>query len=255
MLGGAGGAAGALAGTGGTAGQPSADPHAPREGSFKVLVCSITKGIRPSGIANGQQMLTELAAEYGFELTLTEDHADFTALKLSEYELIFFLNTSGDILNEAEQRAFETWMVENDGAFAATSSAVDTEQNWRFYTELTGEYYDGHSPCCPEQDIVWEPDALEFPAVRGLPSPWRRGALWRLFDEFSIWRDKPGFQVLATTELEGTTVPVSFVREWENFRSFYTALGYEATSFDDVNVRRHIAAGLLWTVRRAHWLE
>jgi len=107
----------------------------------------------------------------------------------------------------------------------------------------------------PTKDIRWEPSALEFVAVRGLPSPWRLSELWLNFDEFSAWRTKPGFRVLATIEGDGATQPVSFVREWGNFRSFYTVIGHVSTSFEDANVRRHIAAGMLWTVRREHWLD
>ncbi len=200
-------------------------------------------------------MLSSLAAEHGFEITLTEDHELFTAERLAEYELVFFLNTSGDVLNDTEEEAFENWVVTKNGAFAGTNRAADTESDWLFYQELTGEYYDGQDVCCPERDIQWDPSALEFPAVRDLPSPWRIADLWLRFDEFSTWRNKPGFRVLATIESEGETLPVSFVREWGNFRSFYTVLGHQPESFEDANVRRHIAAGILWTVRREHWLD
>jgi type 1 glutamine amidotransferase len=45
------------------------------------------------------------------------------------------------------------------------------------------------------------------------------------------------------------------VRERGNLRSFYTVIGHFSTSFEDADVRRHIAAGMLWTVRREHWLD
>jgi type 1 glutamine amidotransferase len=239
---------------GGGAGAASVDPYAPRTGSFKVLVYSKTYGFR-GNIPAGQQMLKELGAEYGFEPTLTEDHEAFTAEKLAEYELVFFLNTSGDVLDDTEQRAFESWIVERNGGFVGTNRAADTEYDWSFYKELTGQFYSSQVPCCPEKDIRWEPSALEFVAVRGLPSPWRLVELWLNFDEFSTWRTKPGFKVLATIEGDGAMQPVSFVREWANFRSFYTVIGHYEASFADANVRRHIAAGILWTVRREHLLD
>lgn len=245
---------------GGQGGETSMEvpPYVLREGSFKVLGFSKTNGIRTSSIPEGQQMLLDLAAEHGFEVDLTEDSTVFTAEGLEPYELVFFLNTSGDVLNDSEQAAFETWILDA-GAFVGTSRAADTEKEWTFYHELTGQYYDLHAPCCIEQAIEWMPNAGNFPGVSGLPSPWTRAELWFYFDSYAEWSSKVGFRILATTVLprgEGTvTVPVSFIREWASLRSFYTVLGHQEGTFTDDLVRQHILGGMLWTVHRGHWLD
>jgi type 1 glutamine amidotransferase len=200
-------------------------------------------------------MLTEIARERGFELLLTETNEEFTAENLAKYELVFFLNTSGDVLDAVEEQALEAWMVGKNGGFAGTYRAVDTEPNWGFYKELTGEYYDGNSPCCVPLDIEWHPSVSEFAVVKGLPSPWRFQDLWLLFGEYPAWASRPGFRVLGTILLDGRAQPVSFVREWGNFRSFYTVLGHQAATFEDADVKRHVTAGILWTVRREHLLD
>jgi type 1 glutamine amidotransferase len=261
---GSGGAAGGSGEAGsGAGGRPASDAYAPRSGPFNVLVYPRTRGWQsPDANAAGEAMLAELAAEYGFELTIAEDEAEFTLENLERHELVVFLNTSGDVLDEAGQLAFEEWMTTKNGAFLGTHRAGDTERDWAFYHELLGEYYDGQTFCCPEVPVEWQTDVGGFP-VNGLPSPWRVGELWLFFEDFREWSRKPGFKILGTVDLTGivseasenTIAPVSFVREWATFRSFYTAFGFRPESFEDANVKRHVAAGLLWTVRREHWLE
>ena len=66
-----------------------------------------------------------------------------------------------------------------------------------------------------------------------------------------VGRAKPGFQILSrVTTSDGGTRPVSFVREWGNFRSFYTSLGHEAPTYSDANFIRHVGAGIMWAARR-----
>jgi type 1 glutamine amidotransferase len=48
---------------------------------------------------------------------------------------------------------------------------------------------------------------------------------------------------------------VSYVREWGNFRAFYTSLGHDSATFQDDNVKQHIAAGIIWAVRREALLK
>jgi uncharacterized protein len=246
------GAAGAMAGD---AGASATGPYAPRSGSFKALVYSeIRVGFsHSSSIASGQQMFRDLAAEFDFEVTESADFT-FTAESLAPYEVVVFLNTAGDPLDQDEEEVFEHWITTKYGAFVGTHSATDTESGWPFYSELTGKYHDGHS-FTTERPIVWEPDALDFPAVKGLPSPWLRSEEWFLFNDFPRWSTKPGFKILGTVQIEGVTHPVSFAREFMNFRSFYTALGHAESTFQDAMVRQHIVRGLLWAVRREHLLD
>lgn len=219
-------------------------------------------------------MLQAIAAERDFEVKFTETNEDFTPERLKEYELVVFLHTSGDVLNDDEQRAFAAWMVDGAGAFVGVGRAADTEPAWDFYKELLGQYYDTQSFCCPEADIAWATDALDFPAVNGLPSPWSFADLWFYFYDVQTWSTKPGFKILGTIELrdfrvavpEGSpcaadpaacpkvTVPVSFARQWSNFRSFYTALGHQTETFRDPHVRQHVTAAILWVMRREHLL-
>jgi type 1 glutamine amidotransferase len=248
-----GGSAGAA--TGGSGGMPPAGPYAPRSGTFKMLVYSRTTAFRHTdSITTGKAMLRQIATEQGFTVTETEMNTDITPTGLAQYEVVFFMNTTGDIFNATEQTTFETWMKTKNGGFAGVHSATDTENGWTFYSEVTGQYYDLHEPCCGQGSIQWDPGQTNNVIVRGLPSPWQRSEEWYNFNRSSTWSIKPGFVILGRVTINNVSRPVSFTREFENWRSFYTSLGHQGSVFQDANVKKHVAAGIMWVARRDHLL-
>jgi type 1 glutamine amidotransferase len=243
-----GGAAGMTGGTGGTA---PIDPYAARSGPFKMLVYSKTSGFRHDSIPNGITMLQQIAAAQNFTVTFTEANDQFNATGLGQYEIVFFMNSTGNNFTATEKQAYETWMTTKNGAFAGVHSATDTENGWAFYSEVTGQYYDLHDTCCSQASIQWDAAALTFVAVRGLPNPWSRSEEWYKFNRAGEWSAKPGFKILSrVTTTGGGTRPVSYVREWGNFRAFYTSLGHQPAVFQDADVKKHVTAGIMWAVRR-----
>jgi type 1 glutamine amidotransferase len=99
--------------------------------------------------------------------------------------------------------------------------------------------------------IQLESSMLDFPALRGIPNPWQRAEEWYRFNSFQSWSTKPGFQILGRKAADSQ--PIMWIREWGNFRAFYTAIGHaEAVFRDDENVKKHLTGGILWAVRREH---
>jgi uncharacterized protein len=141
-------------------------------------------------------------------------------------------------------------MTLHDGGFAAVHGATDHERGWTFYYELLGQYNDGHDNCCITQDIQWEPAASGFVGVAGIPSPWTWNEEWYKFNSSQEWSAKPGFTILSRVTVATNTRPVSFVREYGNYRSFYTSLGHEGPSYTDPYFIQHVAGGIMWAARR-----
>ena len=244
-----------LTGGSGGSGGTTIPPGTQRSGPFKMLVSSQTTGFRHSqSIATGTTMLQQIAQEKNFEVKFTENTEDITPEGLAQYEVVFFLNTTGEIFSSTERMVFEDWMTTKNGGFVGVHSATDTANSWLFYKEVTGQYHNLHHICCSTADIEWDPAAFIHPAVRGLPSPWTRAEEWFRFDDVAVWSAKPGFLVLSRVTLGEETQPVSFVREWGNFRSFYTSLGHDGATFQDANVKKHVTAGIMWAARREHLL-
>ncbi len=264
------GGTGPMGGTGGTG---EVTTYGPRSGSFKMLVLTRTKGFRHAGsIDTGIKMLEQIAQEQGFELTFAgtavkqgasdqeidqlsgaQIDAAITAENLKNYEIIFHLNTTGTIFNAAQKQIYEDWMTGSNGAFAGVHSATDTENGWAFYSDVTGQYYNGHGNAGTPDQIKLEANMLEHAALKGIPNPWQRNEEWYKFDQWQAWSTKPGFQILGKKNADSQ--PIMWVREWGNFRSFYTALGHDAVAFQDATVKKHITGGIMWAVRREHLIK
>jgi type 1 glutamine amidotransferase len=238
-------------GVGGSGGCPESDPYCPRSGSFDMLVYSkVGPGaFRHDSISAGQSMLQDIADEWGFNVTITETNELITTEGLAQFEIVFFMNCTGDIFNSQEEAAFEAWIL-NNGAWAGVHSATDTESGWAFYKELTGQYYDGHGVQDTPGQINFESDALTHPAVDGIPNPWNRNEEWYNFNSYQQWQSMPGLQVLGRKQADNQ--PIVWAREYNTFRSFYTALGHASAVFQDPVFIDHITGGIMWAVRRDH---
>jgi type 1 glutamine amidotransferase len=255
-----GGASGGAHATGGSAqggssegGTFSGDPFAPRSGPFKVLVYTKTTAFREPSIRNGEVLLAQISAEQSFELKVTGTNEDISAAGLAEYEVVVFLNTTGDVFKDEEEQAFETWMTTRDGAFIGVHRAAETEVNWDFYREVIGPRPDAHSIAGQLEQLVLEPAQLEFPALAGLPSPWPRSDEWFWPQSSQAWSEAPGVTILARKSSDGE--PVIWAREWNRFRAFYTSIGHEAASYSQPDFRKHLTGAILWAARREHLLQ
>jgi type 1 glutamine amidotransferase len=238
----------------GLGGMATIDHYAPRAGSFKMLVYSATDAFRhASAIEAGKTMLQQIASEHDIEVVATDTNEHITETGLAQFELVFFLNTSGNVFSPQEQLVFEKWMTTQSGAFAGLHSAADTEFDWAFYKEVTGQYLNGQGAANTPEELVLEAANLSHPALLGLPNPWHHSDEWYLFNSHEQWSAKPGFQILARRTSNGH--PVMWTREWAGFRAFYSSLGHDAAAFKSAPFQKNVTNGILWAVRREHALK
>jgi hypothetical protein len=260
--GGTGAAAAGATSSGGTGeGSGGRAPDAPRTGPFKMLVLSITIEFRTDAIPAGQTLVAQIAAEQGFAVDfITSSYlpqADqITPESLAPYEAVMFLDSSGNFLSDAQHQAFEEWITAKQGAFVVVGGwSLQAERKWPFFEELAGMRADNNF-IAAEADILWRPDALDFVAVKGLPSPWPMMDLWWHVTGYPDSPVKPGVKILATVDAPQSSnrptqnTAVSWIRDWGNGRSFCTTLGHEKQSFLDAPFKRHLAAGIMWAARR-----
>src|SRR5690606_38557430 len=90
----------------------------PRE----VLVFHKTEGFQHNSIPTGYQTITDLGNANGFNVTETKDSQIFEGRDLARYDLVIFLNTTGNVLNEIQQQNFEQY-IEGGGSFFGIHSA------------------------------------------------------------------------------------------------------------------------------------
>jgi type 1 glutamine amidotransferase len=223
-----------------------ASSQAQEDTLFKVLVFSKTTGFRHSSIDEGTATIQALGAAHGFTVDSSEDAILFTDAGLAPYAVIIFLNTTGDILDSAQQGAMERF-IQNGGGFVGIHSATDTEYEWAWYGQLVGSYFDGH-PAIQEAEVnVVDADHL---ATQGLPTPWTRT------DEWYNFSPDPSSSVTVLLTVDESTYsggtmgdphPIAWSHEFDNGRSFYTALGHTEASYSEPLFLQHLLGGILYT--------
>ena len=120
----------------------------------RILVFTKTAEYRHDSIPAAIQAVRDLGAKNGFDVTATEDDTVFSAAGLAPFDAVVFLLTTGDVLNDAEQAAFETWFRAGHG-YVGVHSAADTERGWPWYGRLVGAWSSGHPEIQPAtMDVV-----------------------------------------------------------------------------------------------------
>src|SRR6478736_6515334 len=130
----------------------------------RVLVFSKTGGFRHDSIPQGIAAIQALGTANGFTVVATEDATAFTAANLATFDVVVFMSTTGEILNDAQQAAFEGY-IKAGGGFAGVHAASDTEYSWPWFGELIGGYFRNHPAGTPTADVKIE-DADE-PSTAG----------------------------------------------------------------------------------------
>ncbi|MEU8244282.1 ThuA domain-containing protein [Actinoplanes missouriensis] len=217
---------------------------------YDVLVFSRTAGFRHDSIAAGVQAVRELGAANGFTVTATEDPAVFTTAGLAGYEAAIFLNTTGDVLNAAQQTAFETWIRSGRG-FVGVHAAADTEYDWPFYGELVGAWFASHPAIQPATVKV---EDRAHPATAHLPQTWNRT------DEWYDYRTnaRASAHILATLDetsysggAMGADHPHAWCKPYQGGRSFYTGGGHTASAYGESAFRSHLLGGIRYAAGQA----
>ncbi len=148
---------------------------------FDVLVFSKTAGFRHGSIPAGIAAIQQLGEENDFEVTSTEDAGAFTDENLAQYDAVVWLSTTGDVLNDDQQAAFERY-IQNGGGYAGIHAASDTEYDWPWYGELVGAYFNSHPQ---NQDATVKVEDHAHESTAHLPSRWDR------YDEWYNYRTNP----------------------------------------------------------------
>ncbi|MFJ5018549.1 ThuA domain-containing protein [Streptomyces griseoluteus] len=216
----------------------------------RVLVFSKTAGFRHDSIPDGVAAVQQLGATDGLTVDATEDATAFTTRNLRRYEAVVFLSTTGDVLNSAQQRAFEGY-IRQGGGYVGVHAAADTEYDWPFYGGLAGAWFDSH-PAIQPATVVVEDHA--HPSTAALPARWERT------DEWYNYRSNPRERAHVLASLDessysGGTMngdhPIAWCQSYQGGRAFYTGGGHTRESYADPAFRAHLLGGLRWATGAA----
>ncbi|MGW3950380.1 ThuA domain-containing protein [Streptomyces sp. NPDC004752] len=213
----------------------------------RVLVFSKTAGFRHDSIPEGITAVRELGTDGGFAVDATEDAGAFTAKNLRRYDAVVFLSTTGDVLDAAQQRAFEGY-IRHGGGYLGVHAAADTEYDWAFYGGLAGAYFQSH-PAIQPATVDMEDRA--HPATSDLARTWDRT------DEWYNYRSNPREHAHVLASLDessytGGTLngdhPIAWCRHYQGGRAFYTGGGHTKESYAEPAFRRHLLGAIRWVI-------
>ncbi len=202
-----------------------------------LVVFTRTTGYRHDSIAAGVRALRQLAPV----CEATEDPARLVQLLGdARFGAVVFLNTSGEVLDPAQQAGFERF-VRAGGGFVGIHSACDTGYAWRFYGGLVGAYFSSH------------------PHVQAATVRPTSGAAWTRVDEWYDFdvnaRARPGLHVLAVVDEAsyeggkmGADHPIAWQHAYEGGRAFYTGLGHTEDGFADARYVEQLRAGIAYAL-------
>lgn len=223
--------------------------------AFNILVFTKVAGFRHASIESGVAALEDVVARRGWGIYVTENGAVFDSTRLSAFDVVVWLNTTGDVLSATQEAAFQAF-VEAGGGYVGVHAAADTEHEWGWYGELLGTRFENHPnfPNVREATVVIEDAA--HPATAFLPKRWTWRDEWYNFETNP--RSVPGIRILATVDeatYTGSTMgddhPIVWCAERGQGRMFYTALGHPSTSFEDPIFVRHVEEAIVWAGRLA----
>jgi glucose/arabinose dehydrogenase len=222
----------------------SAVPAAAHPDQPHVLVFSKTAGFRHDSIPEGIAAIQQLGQQNNFEVFATEDAGAFTDENLDQYAAVVWLSTTGDVLDNDQQAAFERY-INDGGGYAGVHAASDTEYDWPWYGQLVGAYFKSHPQI---QQATVNVEDHSHPSTAGVPNKWVRT------DEWYNYRENPRANVKVLATLDETTYqpgadamgdhPISWCHTTNRGRSWYTGNGHTKESYADADFRKHLLGGI-----------
>jgi type 1 glutamine amidotransferase len=227
----------------------------------RVLIFSKTAWYRHPALPELNGFLVRLGAKHNIQMDVTESPEDFS--RLNNYQAIIFSSTTdiGKTLNEQQRKQLKDWYHAGGGIMGLHAAAVH-HNTWPWWTELVGCGFNSDSEFVKAKLIV-DTKNKNHPAVKGFGPTFDYTADWTNHDKSVTGLS--GVRVLLRVDEKsydpvrdafktrggkpmGIDHPVSWIREFEGGRFFYTELGHEVKSLDTKFGHQHLIEGLHWII-------
>lgn len=228
---------------------------------FKALLVTTTNGWHHDSIGAAVPAMQELAKLHDFDLVWPNSlDSVMTDKGLESYQVIIFMLTTGDILNDGQQAAVERF-IESGKGFVGIHTGTDTEYDWPWYTKMMGTTFYIHPPVQTATVVVQD---FNFPGMDLFAPRALRTDEWYQFskplsDDFHVlltvdestyntevsW-GASGSREARTGHGMGDFHPVSWYHEYDGGRAFQTALGHLPATYSDPVFLHHVYGGIYW---------
>ena len=221
---------------------------------FKVLLVTKTGDWHHSSQSAAVPAIEKLAKKHHFAVDFYHRASRINDENLKQYDVIMFLLTSGEVLNEEQQAAMERFVQSGKG-FVGVHSASDTEYEWEWYTKLVGRMFRTHPTIQTARLKVLD---KRFPGLERMPDEFLWTDEWYEFGEekvkglnYILSVDERTYDPAANTgPLDGDGMgkfhPFAWYHEYDGGRAFYSGLGHLGSSYADDLLMEHLYGGLYW---------
>jgi type 1 glutamine amidotransferase len=226
-----------------------------------VLIYSYTAGFRHDSIPTAVAEMTRRGPDYGINFVNTEDMTMFTDDYLSQFDALFFLSNTDEVLDAQGKVAFQNYL-DKGGNFMGAHAASDCMLNFTTMERTLGSQFAYHPEFTNATMLVADPS---HPSTAGLPPK------WEIQDEIYNFNHDPrslGAVVVLTADEtsytddgdhspgQGSPHPTAWYQErlkGSNStgpvgRSFYTGLGHAAAAWKDDVFMSHVFGGVTYVL-------
>lgn len=230
-----------------------------QKAELNILAFSKTAGYRHGAIPQSLTAIGRLAERNNWNVTATEEADIFKPDNLQKFDIVLFVHTAKDILNESQQQALKDY-VENGGGLLTLHTGTDTEYEWPWYVEAIGTSFVGHPPSQQGKLII---EDRSHPATEHFPdSVWIITDEWYSFDRnpradvhVLISIDENSYEVDDNRWFEGAQQrmgdhPLVWYKEVGKGRVFQTALGHEPELYHNPLFLKHLEGAVWWSGKK-----
>jgi type 1 glutamine amidotransferase len=221
---------------------------------FRVLLFTKTSEWHHESILDGVTAMRAMAEKHYFNIDWKVDSSVFSDAELSNYDVVMFLSTTGNILNAKQQTSLKKFIQAGNG-FVGIHSAADTEKDWPWYQQLVGRTFTIHPPIqtaklsvCQRNfpglelapnDFLWTDEWYDFGPENTLGLNYLLTVDESTYNVNSDWGHKKGAGM-------GSFHPIAWFHEFDGGRSFYSALGHLPAIYENELFLNHVFGGLYW---------
>ena len=218
------------------------------DGKINVLLFSKSTAFRHGeSIEAGKIVFEDLSKKNNWFLYSTEEGGVFNPEQLAKFHVVVFNNSTGRVLTDEQQTAFENY-VEQGGHMIGIHGSGDDSHHWDWYVQnLVGSAF-SHHPIDPQlQEAQVSLNQLQDSAiVQALPTIWTHTDEWYIFYQnprtkgfnivYSIDGEKinPSGNILWTKDKNfgmGKDHPVAWYRTVGKGQMFYSSIGHSAEAW------------------------
>ncbi len=234
----------------------------------KVLVFTGTAGAANPATATAATALQAAGTAGDYTVDVTSDATKIAAANLAGYRAVVFVNSAGDVLNAEQEAALQAY-VQDGGGFVGIGETAKLEEGGNAFFDtligLTGASRTTAASAVSSQDVEFL-DRVH-PATRGLNALVKGRS-----DNYYPWTNNPTGQVHTVARVRfnsanGVSVTndavqrftgnantlqpqqqraLSWCRDIQQGRSFYTGMGQTVGAYDD-NLKKHIGSAVQWS--------